>query len=145
MKQKNKREEKYHWMVSYQWTGIPDEIRIKNLEKIVDFFEKRNLKIFCSDQFQKFFDLNNMGAEENYNFCLEAQNRTENILFFIISERESKGMKLELEFAKKHNQRKILLIKKGLEKINWVKPFLEESKKIVYFDENLNEALEEII
>jgi len=135
MKQKNKREEKYDWMLSYQWTGIPDEIRQKNLEKILDFFEKNNQKIFCSDQFQNFFDLNNMGSEENYNFCLEAQKRAEKVLFFIFAENESTGMKKELALTKKNKQKAILLLNQKYEDLDWVQEFKDFVEEIIYFDD----------
>lgn len=121
-------------MVSYQWTGISDSDRIENLEKIVSFFEKQKKSIFCSDQFIKFFDLNNMGAENNYNFCLKAQAVSKNILFFINADNESVGMKKELEFAEENEQKGVLLLNKKFENLSWVDKFKKYSHKIIYFN-----------
>lgn len=134
MEQINKKKEKYDWMVSYQWTGVSDNERVKDLEKIVNFFDKKNISIFCSDQFLKFFDLNKMGSNENYNFCLDAQNVSENILFFINAPNESTGMKKELTLSIKNNQKKILLIKKEFENLDWVQDFKKVSERIFVFN-----------
>ena len=135
MEQLDKIKNSYDWMISYQWTGISDKDRIKNLKKILQYFNSKNKEVFCSDQFLDFFDFNNMGSDDNYNFCLSAQARAKNILFFINAKNESKGMKKELEFSIRNNQNRILLIKKDCLNLEWVKSFKKESKKIYVFND----------
>jgi hypothetical protein len=122
-KQENSENFKYDLMISFQFSGIPAEIRIINIKKVEAMFGGQ--KVFCSENAESFFKENKMSDTEIYDFCLEEQKKTREIVFFIGYVRPSPGMKLELDLAKELGQKGKLIIQRGLNNLPWVQEYIE--------------------
>ncbi len=119
---------KYDTFLSYQFTGIDPQVRTENILLVTKQLESEGKVVFCSDALEPEFQAKGMSADQIYTECLKIQSQQtfEEIVFYFMDPRESKGMKLELEKAIQLGQKGRIIIKEGLEdngELEWIKPF----------------------
>jgi len=125
--------------LAYRFSGVDRKILRQKLEKISQALVKAGHEpfIFCRDiqeWGQKLTDKSDV-----IKAALPEIKKADAFLIFLDSEEKSEGMLIETGFAKAHNKKIILAIKKGLSK-HWL-PHLAE--KVIEF-ENLEDLQNKI-
>ena len=126
--------QKFDTFLSYQFTGIDPQVRAANISKIVAQLEAEGRTIFCSDALEPEFQKRGMTPDDIYAECfrIQSEQNFEEVVFFFMDPRESKGMRKELDRAKELGQRARVMFGEGMEHIGeleWAQPFMEYAKK----------------
>lgn len=119
--------------LSFKFSGEDINELIPILENI-----RRTMKdiwfsdVFCSLFLEDFFNKQWLTIQQRYDYCLRQMYSRDFIVCFIHSPDPSRGMFGELEKAKKHKQKILLLIKKWLEKDH--PSFIDAARHTIQFE-----------
>lgn len=130
-----------HVMLAFQYSDIKKDLWEWEIEKHEKNMHKICNKIFqawdmpwCSINFDKFYQENNMSFDEIYDFWKLAAKRADEVIYYISYPHYSKWI-IEYEYPEfsKRGIKQTLLIKDWLENLEWIQPLKESINKIIKF------------
>lgn len=100
--------------IAYRFTGENRKELQATIGELANYLSRLGHTIFCSLNLEEYFQANNFTKQQIYDYCLEKQKDYDCLLAIVKSDKESYGMKLEVEKAIELSQPIILIIRKDL-------------------------------
>lgn len=116
--------------LSYRFTGEDAEILKGRLGKVKTILKLNKYEVFCSFFEEEFFVKKGLSTDQIYDYCKQELKCCEVVLFFIGSNKKSKGMEMELDEAIKAKKRIVVVIQKDLEFVE----FRNSAHEIIEYD-----------
>lgn len=120
--------------LSHKFTDVGFDELESYLGPIKSSLEKQGHEVFCSLYLTVRFDSLWRDDETRYMYCLEQQKQCDLVVGVIWQDTDSYGMRRELDQAKQDKQRYVLIVRLGLEILDFVHSYRYYASVIVIVD-----------